>query len=437
MNSESEAGCPMPSPPLLLIVGASARAAAFSACRAGWHPSTLDLFGDQDLRQVADSCRADSFADMLSWEPRLPVVPWMFTGGVENHLELIRLFSKRRPLWGTAVDGVAAARDPLNVEQTLRHMGVPYLEVRDRRQPPPPNGEWLLKPRHGGGGRGICRWLPSATASPILAEPHYFQKRVVGPSCSASFLALNKNTILLQVARQLFTRVPGGDRSPEPEQNRERDIPGMARATDYPFSGNLAPINVPTGVQRQLALMGARLAEAFSLRGLFGFDFILQRGLPWLVEINPRITSSMELLEPRLTVPLLELHRLALESFENPVRSPELAAILATGISAVTEHRRRPAGVFGKRIVFAAEACTAGLFPGNLPPGSIAAGCRTSITDIPRPGQWIHPGAPICTVSAWGATETACLEKLQRQEDRVRLWLTPVAPGEFRFRHHC
>ena len=44
----------------LLIVGASARAAAFSALRAGLRPWCADLFGDDDLRARCFAQRCDS-----------------------------------------------------------------------------------------------------------------------------------------------------------------------------------------------------------------------------------------------------------------------------------------------------------------------------------------------------------------------------------------
>ena len=416
----------MPLPPRLLIVGASARAAAFSACRAGWLPVTIDLFDDADLQQVADSRRVESLSNLARLESELPAIPWMFTGGIENHPDLIQKFSQQRRLWGTPAEGVAAVRDPRQVEDILRQSGIPCLEIREQEQPPPPDGGWMLKPRCGGGGRGIGRWLPSATTSPTFAEPHFFQKWIAGPSYSATFLALPDKVALLQVSRQLFTRDPGACPQQSPMQTPEMTVPGTPQTDDYPFAGNLAPIDLPLAILWQLQQIGSLLATAFPLRGLFGGDFILQGGTPWLVEINPRLTASMELLEPRLSIPLLELHRLAVEAFESGIQSQELEAIVSADVRSRSRVLRPVTGVFGKQIVFAVEDGVTGAFPPGTSRQAISAGCLPLVADIPRPGQLLHPGDPLCTVFAWGATEAGCLEELHRRQKMALHWVTSV-----------
>ena len=50
------------------------------------------------------------------------------------------------------------------------------------------------------------------------------------------------------------------------------------------------------------------LAKRFSLAGLFGVDAIVNDEGVWTVEINPRYTASMELVEPSLDASLVDLH---------------------------------------------------------------------------------------------------------------------------------
>ena len=49
--------------PILLIAGASVRAAAWSAARAGYLPVAADRFGDADLSSLAQATRLDSYPD--------------------------------------------------------------------------------------------------------------------------------------------------------------------------------------------------------------------------------------------------------------------------------------------------------------------------------------------------------------------------------------
>jgi hypothetical protein len=81
----------------LLIFGASVRAAAFSALRAGLVPWCVDLFADADLRGRCPAMRLpgkypDSFLDFAGG---LIAGPWMYSGGLENHPLLVHQMSSR------------------------------------------------------------------------------------------------------------------------------------------------------------------------------------------------------------------------------------------------------------------------------------------------------------------------------------------------------
>ncbi len=72
----------------LLIFGASARAAAFSALRAKLLPWCADLFSDRDLQACCPSIRVPAasyphaFVKLAAEDLR---GPWMYTGGLENY----------------------------------------------------------------------------------------------------------------------------------------------------------------------------------------------------------------------------------------------------------------------------------------------------------------------------------------------------------------
>ena len=51
------------------------------------------------------------------------------------------------------------------------------------------------------------------------------------------------------------------------------------------------------------------MSKAAGLRGLFGVDFVLRDGIPWPVEVNPRYTASVEVLEFAAGIRALTLHR--------------------------------------------------------------------------------------------------------------------------------
>jgi predicted ATP-grasp superfamily ATP-dependent carboligase len=106
--------------------------------------------------------------------------------------------------------------------------------------------------------------------------------------------------------------------------------------------------------------------------------------LVWPIEINPRYTAGMEVLE----------------------RSTGCWAF-GTG-EAPPENRRR---FQGKAYVFATRALAAGDLSRALGPQRVA--------DIPEPGEPLPRGAPICTVLAWGDDEGAVMRELRDLAGRV------------------
>src|SRR5215470_4944989 len=97
----------------LRILGASARAAAFSALRAGLRPCCIDLFADRDLQ---NRCPVDRLIgryphSFLDHRDAAPPGPWMYTGGLENWPQLVRRLTDRRILWGNSAATLRRARD--------------------------------------------------------------------------------------------------------------------------------------------------------------------------------------------------------------------------------------------------------------------------------------------------------------------------------------
>src|SRR5437588_10415493 len=87
----------------LLRLGASTRAAAFSALRAGLGPWCADLFADADLQArcpVFRSAPGSYPQGFVKAAEQGPPGPWLYTGGLENRPALVRQIAAMRPLWG-------------------------------------------------------------------------------------------------------------------------------------------------------------------------------------------------------------------------------------------------------------------------------------------------------------------------------------------------
>jgi predicted ATP-grasp superfamily ATP-dependent carboligase len=139
------------------------------------------------------------------------------------------------------------------------------------------------------------------------------------------------------------------------------------------------------------------LAGELDLVGLNAIDFIAVGAVPYLTEINPRWSGSMELLEHAGGPPMFDLHARACAD-----------GMLPAPDSWSGPPARRAAG---KAVVFARSD----VIVGDTRPWL----SDPSVRDVPHPGERIAAGHPVCTVFASGDDDAACHEALVRRADRV------------------
>lgn len=387
--------------PELLIVGASTRAAAWSARRAGFAPVCADAFADEDLRQVAVTRPVSNYPYGLVRAARsVSVCPWMYTGALENHPALVERLSAGRPLDGNPADVLRRVRDPFRVYELLKQNSLPALSVRPPHAPPPADGEWLLKPRRSAAGRGISVWLGEDAGRSVPGpgrKKFYFQQRAAGISRSGLFLGMPGRIELLGVSEQWIGATgPGG--------------------SPFGYCGSLVPAAVSPAASMQIRSVGEVLGLAFGLRGLFGCDFVCDSGTAWLVEVNPRYTASVEVFERAFDVEMLGWHCRSCRAFESRDRGLKhrVEEDLDRGLAVLAE---RPGRVFGKRIVYAPRELSA---PRLRSVRMTRTGCQwPDVADIPIAGTRIGPGQPICTVFAEAEDSATCRALLDRRAAEV------------------
>ena len=385
--------------PSLLILGASTRAAAASAVRAGFDPVCADRFGDEDLRRIASVIAVDNdLHRTLEAVKGLPPTPWIYTGSLENDPKFIASVSERHPLLGNPREALRKVRDPCWLERTLTAHDLPALRVRSNRSSDAyvrtdnrpdvgvrSTGEcWLLKPTRGGGGCRITVW----SGQPLPTNEHsYFQEQRLGTPMSALLMGRPDSAELIGVCEQLIG-------------------PAFGAPTEFGYAGSIGPIAVSDLTRELLQRLGDTLTREAQLRGLFGIDFILADDIPWLVELNPRYTASVEVLEQAFGRALLAEH--------------------ASACGHRTEIiRERPATpcIIGKQIIYATSDRTAprleSLFEpdGNTPESPL-------IADIPAPGSCIATGWPVCTVFAEAETIDDCRMRLSSRSHAVLAEMT-------------
>lgn len=364
----------------VIIAGVSTRAAAESAAKAGFAVTAIDAFGDLDQHPAVRSLSlppdtstrfsAHAAADAVR---DIDADAVAYLSPFENHAHAVGSLAARRALWGNPADVLNRVRDPFLIAGVLRRKGfaTPITRVDVPRELAT-STEWLIKPIRSGGGNDIRRWSPDSSVS----SGHYAQELVSGVPASIVFVAAGGRAVPLGLSRQLI-----GD--------------AALGASGYRYCGNVltsADDDVLTGRVVETASALAQCAtEEFGLIGLNGIDFIVRDEVPYPIEINPRWCASMELVERRDGVSMFGVH----------------AAACADGtLPAFDLVRARRGGlVIGKAIVFA---------PSDVVAGDTQAWLGDeNVRDVPKPGERIAAGQPICTVFAQAEGIDQCLAQLR------------------------
>ena len=356
---------------------------AESAARAGYRVTAVDAFGDLDQHPGVRALSVPRdfgarFSATAAARAATEIVcdAVTYLSPFENHPSAVRRLAQRTTLWGNGPAVLRRARDPRRFATMLEQQGMSGKETR-----------WLLKPRASGGGHGIHWWVPGDT---VPANAHV-QPFVDGTPGSIVFVAARGAAVTLGVTRQII-----GDRA--------------FGAEGFRYCGSiLAPAHDPhLGEGSRLLTAAAEIADAaareLDLVGVNCIDFIARDGIPIPVELNPRWSASMELVECVYGVSVFGMHADACSNGGLP--DFDLA-------QASARHRAT-----ARAIVFARHDVVCGDTRAWLD--------DTTVRDVPHPGEHIRAGRPVCTVFADGADSascyTSCVLRAERAYEQLESW---------------
>ena len=139
----------------------------------------------------------------------------------------------------------------------------------------------------------------------------------------------------------------------------------------------------------------------FGLKGACGIDFIVKwhdktGPKPFILEINPRYTASMEIIEAAYGLNIYSLHLMAVDG-----KLPDFSLA-----------RQKDSEFHGKGIVFAGN---------KVKIGNTGDWEERGIKDIPFSGDEIEQGHPICTVMGIDNSFDKCKSKLFASVKEIRL----------------
>lgn len=224
---------------------------------------------------------------------------------------------------------------------------------------------YLVKPQNSYGGQGIRWWQPG---EPIDAT-HYLQQHVRGMPISAVYHCDGWSSVLLGATEQLVGEPCFG-------------------ASEFGYCGSIGALQVSEATHHAMSHVGVVLTQRFDLRGVFGIDMVMDfKGRLWPIEVNPRYTASVEIVEKFTGTHALNPNDGSRKS--KPPRS----------------------SVHGKAVVYAKIS--------GVVPDLYELFSEGQVADVPGAGEAITKGTAVCTVFASGHSRDECFNKLKAMAAKV------------------
>lgn len=360
-----------------LLASLSGRVLAKAAARAGRPAVGVDAFADRDTCGLAlewarapldhdwnvDAAAMQTAADGIC--PNEYCLGLVYGSGFEARPDLLRTLARTRPLLGNTPDVLETVASPTGFSALLHRLSIPHPETTLSRPAQPE--DWLRKRA------GACGGLHVQPAGETEGNDsgYYFQRQVMGQEWSLLFLANGREVCQIGFNRPL---------QPPPEA-----------PSPWAYSGAVRQSHGPEGVAGSVLEAAELLTQHLGLKGLNGLDFMVTEQGWALLELNPRPTATVELWDTPPFPPLFDLHVQACNG-RLPVHLPRPLESTAVAV------------VYAPQMLMMHAA-----FP-----------WPTWCADLPRIGQAIATGHPICTVHAEGENHaTAEYAVLSRQMEII------------------
>jgi predicted ATP-grasp superfamily ATP-dependent carboligase len=278
--------------PAIIIVGYSARSLASSASRAGFAPLSIDVFGDDDMREMSlasvklDGGLSQGLAlDKVAGAVEMLIsahdpVGLVYGAGFEHQPETIAAIARKTRVFGNDGETLRRAKDPVALARVCEENGVLHPAIAFA--PPAAPELWLMKRRGGAGGAHIAIAEAPSRASP----DSYFQQRIAGKSISALFLASEKKAEIIGLSMQWTAPTP---------------------ASPFRYGGAAGPVDIDPAQAEEIARSVVAIASELNLVGLNSADFLVSADAVWLIEINPRPGATLDVFESN-EAPLFARH---------------------------------------------------------------------------------------------------------------------------------
>ena len=308
------------------VIGFNARPIAASLKKQGALAYVSDYWGDLDLPEVSTDCIAvlsptpgvrqrqplelplhESLIDNFRFLTNDVELDYLIVGsGFDDHPDLLAEFYTSGTLIGSAPNPIKSARNHSYVKSLEPYMQcntplhAEYHSFDELKEGV--NGRefpYLIRPLHSGGGSGI-RYIGNQDdlkrfliAKQDEGKQHSFaiQKYYRGHDYSCSVLSTGSDAKAVSVQAQLV------------------GSPSAGRNCDFAYCGNFYPSGLHPTLEKKIVKTSEYLSTTLGLKGSIGFDFVVdEKNEIYLMEINPRIQGTLEMLEIAGDISITEEH---------------------------------------------------------------------------------------------------------------------------------
>ena len=403
----------------VIVASASGRWLAQSALVAQHPVSVIDLFADQDTVDICKQSNAYLVSDqslntvtrcdsmIAVWESLLrklesepPETKIILGGGMENvppslqslckaythrfhnmeafqKIQCVDRFKKFCQLFEILMPEIITGKS--TIKDFLRAARFPSKH------------RWLSKTSASAGGLGV----QIADEEMVVTDDMYLQRFVEGRSIGGTFITVRSTSEPSRPETRLLGVCEAWPRAGAAD-SASRD------KLSFRYTGSFGPISkspdLSQTVREEMERIGKAAANYFRLSGVFGIDFIVAEGQLWILEINPRIPASAEILEKSFIAMTPQI------SSACSIAQLHLAALDGRDFLLPTIGKH----TFAKEILYMDRAWPALTFDAALlkelqtimPPTAAEEDCSdvAYLTDLPTLETVVAPAAPIMTL---------------------------------------
>ena len=354
----------------------SARAYVQMARDAGFQVIAIDAFADADTQAMAkqtlvaeydaDGFVAEHVIRLLESIDTSQIYGLMYGSGVESRPHLLQAIAQRFRLLGNAADIVQRCKS-LQFFDLLNQLNIPFPPINLQATS---TQSVLLKRVDGSGGTHIRR----VAASQIPQSNHsYIQQEIIGDTLGILFVADAQRAVLIGMHQQW----------------------NVALANQAMCASRMmSQVKVSAAVSAQVQQMVQKLTQALGLRGINSLDVIVQDEQVYCLELNPRLSASIDLY--RTEYPLMQWH---------------LAGLIDGYLDKLPQQIKQAKTARARQIIYA-----------DIDMHILAGEWPEWVTDIPCEGTVIHTNQPLCTVHAHGEDTLQAQTLLEQRIQILSEW---------------